>query len=172
MADFDKQEDTILPGKCLAWLCCLRLGSDPTPLSASPTFTDAVTDEDVANVVSRHTGIPVSKLLMGEREKLLHMEAELSKRVVGQAEAVKVISDCVRVARAGLHEHKKPIGCFLFLGPSGVGKTELGKALAEFMFQDESAMVRIDMSEVSTSSTPYQPSLKPLAAYACVVLCV
>lgn len=108
---------------------------------------DAVTESDVAAVISRLTGIPISRLLMGEKEKLLHMEDELRKRIVGQEHALTAISNAVRIARAGLHAHTKPIGCFLFLGPSGVGKTELGKALAEFMFNDEHAMVRIDMSE-------------------------
>jgi ATP-dependent Clp protease ATP-binding subunit ClpB len=115
--------------------------------SDSSMLPDAVTEEDVAAVVSRHTGIPVSRLIMGEREKLLHMEDALERKVVGQRHAVEAISNAVRVARAGLHSHTKPIGCFLFLGPSGVGKTELAKALAEFMFNDPGAMVRIDMSE-------------------------
>lgn len=108
---------------------------------------EAVTEEDVANVVSRSTGVPVSKLLVGEREKLLHMEAELQKKVVGQDEALSAIANSVRIARAGLHAHTKPIGSFLFLGPSGVGKTELAKALAEFMFDDKNALLRVDMSE-------------------------
>lgn len=107
----------------------------------------AVSAEDVAAVVARHTGIPVSKLLDTERERLLHMEDELSTRVVGQAQAVKAISNCVRVSRAGLHAHQRPLGAFLFLGPSGVGKTELAKTLAQFLFDDEGAMVRVDMSE-------------------------
>jgi ATP-dependent Clp protease ATP-binding subunit ClpB len=108
---------------------------------------EVVSAQDVAAVVARHTGIPLSKLVMGEREKLLHLEDHLHKRVVGQDNAVKAISDSVRIARAGLHAHTKPLGSFLFLGPSGVGKTELAKALAEFLFDDESAMVRVDMSE-------------------------
>eukprot|EP01006_Ploeotia_vitrea_P037370 TRINITY_DN66125_c0_g1_i1.p1 TRINITY_DN66125_c0_g1~~TRINITY_DN66125_c0_g1_i1.p1 ORF type:complete len:849 (-),score=446.65 TRINITY_DN66125_c0_g1_i1:592-3138(-) len=108
---------------------------------------DAVTDQDVAAVVSRHTGVPLNKLLLGERERLLNMEDVLRERVVGQEQAVQAISNAVRIARAGLHAHTKPMGAFLFLGPSGVGKTELAKTLADFLFDDESAMVRIDMSE-------------------------
>src|SRR5205814_580987 len=108
---------------------------------------EAVTPEHVAQVVSRWTGIPVDKMLEGEREKLLHMEAELGKRVVGQAEAVRAVSTAVRRARAGLQDPNRPMGSFMFLGPTGVGKTELTKALAAFLFDDERAMVRIDMSE-------------------------
>ena len=106
-----------------------------------------VTDEEIAEVVSKWTGIPVSKMLEGEREKLLRMEAELGKRVVGQTEAVKSVSDAIRRARAGLSDPNRPSGSFLFLGPTGVGKTELTKALAHFLFDTEEAMVRIDMSE-------------------------
>ena len=106
-----------------------------------------VTAEEIAEVVSRWTGIPVSKMLEGEREKLLHMEDELHKRVVGQDEAVKAVSDAIRRSRAGLSDPNRPNGSFLFLGPTGVGKTELCKALAEFMFDTTDAMVRIDMSE-------------------------
>lgn len=113
----------------------------------SALMPDAVTSEDVADVVSRSTGIPISRLLMGEKEKLLHMEEKLSKRVVGQSPAIAAICNAVRIARAGLHPHNKPIASFLFLGPTGVGKTELSKALAEFLFDDETAMTRIDMSE-------------------------
>lgn len=108
---------------------------------------DQVTVQDVANVVARRTGIPVAKLMMGEKEKLLHMEEELTKSVIGQAEAVKTISNCVRVSRAGLHAHNRPVGVFLFCGPSGVGKTELAKSLNQFLFADSTAMVRVDMSE-------------------------
>jgi len=108
---------------------------------------EAVTEESIAQVVSRWTGIPVDKMLEGEREKLLHMESSLEKRVVGQDEAVKAIANAVRRARAGLQDPNRPIGSFLFLGPTGVGKTELTKALAAFLFDDDSAMVRIDMSE-------------------------
>jgi ATP-dependent Clp protease ATP-binding subunit ClpB len=109
--------------------------------------TEAVTAENIAQVVSRWTGIPVDKMLEGEREKLLHMESDLEKRVVGQDEAVRAISNAVRRARAGLQDPNRPIGSFLFLGPTGVGKTELTKALAAFLFDDDTAMVRIDMSE-------------------------
>jgi ATP-dependent Clp protease ATP-binding subunit ClpB len=108
---------------------------------------EAVTANHIAQVVSRWTGIPVDKLLEGEREKLLKMEEALAKRVVGQEEAVEAVSTAVRRARAGLQDPNRPIGSFMFLGPTGVGKTELTKALAEFLFDDETAMVRIDMSE-------------------------
>jgi len=108
---------------------------------------DEVTAEEIATVVSRWTGIPVSRMLEGEREKLLHMEQRLSQRVIGQDDAVTAVSDAVRRNRAGLGDPHRPIGSFLFLGPTGVGKTELCKALAEFLFDDENAMVRIDMSE-------------------------
>ena len=108
---------------------------------------EAVTADHVAQVVSRWTGVPVDKMLEGEKEKLLKMEAELAKRVVGQREAVEAVSTAVRRARAGLQDPNRPIGSFMFLGPTGVGKTELTKALASFLFDDETAMVRIDMSE-------------------------
>ena len=108
---------------------------------------DKVTAEEIAQVVARWTGIPVSKMLEGEREKLLQMEAQLHARVVGQEEAIKVVSDAVRRSRAGLSDPDRPSGSFLFLGPTGVGKTELCKALAEFLFDSSDAMVRIDMSE-------------------------
>jgi ATP-dependent Clp protease ATP-binding subunit ClpB len=108
---------------------------------------EAVTDEDVAQVVSRWTGIPVDKMLEGEREKLLHMEATLRARVIGQEEAVAAVSRAVRRARAGLQDPNRPIGSFLFLGPTGVGKTELTKALAGFLFDDDQAICRLDMSE-------------------------
>ncbi len=108
---------------------------------------EAVTPDQIAAVVSRWTGIPVDKMLEGEREKLLHMEEELVKRVVGQREAVKAVSTAVRRARAGLQDPNRPMGSFMFLGPTGVGKTELTKALAAFLFDDEHALLRIDMSE-------------------------
>jgi len=108
---------------------------------------EAVTPDQIAAVVSRWTGIPVERMLEGEREKLLHMEDSLSKRVVGQREAIDAISTAVRRARAGLQDPNRPIGSFMFLGPTGVGKTELSKALAAFLFDDESALIRIDMSE-------------------------
>jgi ATP-dependent Clp protease ATP-binding subunit ClpB len=113
----------------------------------SALVNEAVTPEHIAQIVSRWTGIPVDKMLEGEREKLLHMESSLEKRVVGQDEAVRAISNAVRRARAGLQDANRPIGSFLFLGPTGVGKTELTKALASFLFDDDTAMVRIDMSE-------------------------
>ncbi|MFA6504402.1 MAG: ATP-dependent chaperone ClpB [Patescibacteria group bacterium] len=108
---------------------------------------DAVTEEDVAGVVSRWTHIPVSRMLEGEAKKLANLEAELAKRVVGQKEAVHAVANAIRRSRAGLSEPKRPIGSFLFLGPTGVGKTELAKALAESMFDDENAIIRLDMSE-------------------------
>ncbi|KAA0206373.1 ATP-dependent chaperone ClpB [Candidatus Uhrbacteria bacterium] len=108
---------------------------------------DAVTDEDIATVVARWTGIPVSRMLESESTKLAKLEDELHKRVIGQEEAVKAVSNALRRSRAGISEEKRPIGSFLFLGPTGVGKTELAKALAEAMFDDEDALVRIDMSE-------------------------
>jgi ATP-dependent Clp protease ATP-binding subunit ClpB len=108
---------------------------------------EAVTPEHIASIVSRWTGIPVDKMLQGERDKLLHMEDKLRDRVIGQEEALSHVSNAVRRARSGLQDASRPIGSFLFLGPTGVGKTELTKALAEFMFDDESALIRIDMSE-------------------------
>jgi len=110
-------------------------------------INEEVRDEDIAAVVSRWTGIPVDKMLQGERDRLMQMEAHLQKRVIGQTEAVAAVANAVRRARAGLQRRNQPIGTFLFLGPTGVGKTELAKALAEFLFDDESAMLRIDMSE-------------------------
>lgn len=108
---------------------------------------EEVTREDIAEVIAKWTGVPVTKLMQGEREKLLHLEEELHKRVVGQEEAISAVSDAIRRSRAGLQDPKKPIGSFLFLGTTGVGKTELAKALAEYLFDDENAMTRIDMSE-------------------------
>jgi ATP-dependent Clp protease ATP-binding subunit ClpB len=113
----------------------------------SALIKEEVTREDIAEVVAKWTGIPVMKMLQGEREKLLHLEEELHKRVVGQEEAIEAVSDAVRRSRAGLQDMKKPVGTFLFLGTTGVGKTELAKALAEYLFDDENAMTRIDMSE-------------------------
>jgi ATP-dependent Clp protease ATP-binding subunit ClpB len=110
-------------------------------------LTEEVTEEDVAEVVSKWTGIPVSRLMEGEVEKLIHMEDRLHERVIGQDEAVEAVSGALRRSRAGLSDPDRPIGSFLFLGPTGVGKTELARALAEFMFDSEQAMVRIDMSE-------------------------
>lgn len=106
-----------------------------------------VTDEEIAEVVSKWTGIPVAKMLDGERDKLLNMEQHLADRVIGQTEALKAVSNAVRRSRAGLSDPNRPNGSFLFLGPTGVGKTELCKALADFLFDTEDAMVRIDMSE-------------------------
>jgi ATP-dependent Clp protease ATP-binding subunit ClpB len=113
----------------------------------SRMLKEEVTADDIAGVVSRWTGIPVTKMIQSEREKLLHLEAELHKRVAGQHEAIEAISDAIRRSRAGLQDKRKPIGSFIFLGTTGVGKTELAKALAEFLFNDEHSMVRIDMSE-------------------------
>jgi ATP-dependent Clp protease ATP-binding subunit ClpB len=110
---------------------------------------EEVDEEDVAGVVSKWTGIPVSKMLSSEMEKLVHLEAELAKRVVGQDEAIKAVSDAVRRSRAGVAEENRPSGSFIFLGPTGVGKTETAKALASFLFNDENAMIRLDMSEYS-----------------------
>lgn len=113
----------------------------------NPIINEAVTPEDIAEVVAKWTGIPVSKMLESEKDKLLRMEEELHKRVVGQDEAIKAVSDAVRRSRAGLQNEKRPIGSFMFLGTTGVGKTELAKALAEFLFNDENLITRIDMSE-------------------------
>jgi ATP-dependent Clp protease ATP-binding subunit ClpB len=114
---------------------------------------EEVDSEDIAEVVSRWTGIPVKRMLQSEREKLLHLEEELHKRVIGQDEAIGALSDAVRRSRAGLQDRKKPIGSFIFLGTTGVGKTELAKALAEFLFNDENSMTRIDMSEYQERHT-------------------
>ncbi|PWK77093.1 ATP-dependent Clp protease ATP-binding subunit ClpB [Mucilaginibacter oryzae] len=115
--------------------------------SDSRMLKEEVTADDIAGVVSRWTGIPVSKMIQSEREKLLNLEAELHKRVAGQEEAIEAISDAIRRSRAGLQDKRRPIGSFIFLGTTGVGKTELAKALAEYLFNDEGALVRIDMSE-------------------------
>lgn len=114
---------------------------------------EEVGSEEIAEVVSEWTGIPVSKLLEGERERLLRMEEALHRRVVGQEEAVEAVSNAVRRARAGLQDPNRPIGTFIFLGPTGVGKTELARALAEFLFDTEEAMIRIDMSEYQERHT-------------------
>ena len=118
-----------------------------------PIITEAVTPEDIADVVSRWTGIPVSKMLESEKTKLLRMEDELHHRVVGQEEAIRAVADAVRRSRAGLSNEKRPIGSFLFMGTTGVGKTELAKALAEFLFNDENMITRIDMSEYQERHT-------------------
>ena len=119
----------------------------PTGDSRSEMVSETVTASDIAQVVSRWTGIPVDRMLEGEREKLIQMEGSLGKRVIGQEEAVDAVARAVRRSRAGLQDPNRPIGSFMFLGPTGVGKTELTKALAEFLFDDEHAMVRLDMSE-------------------------
>ena len=118
-----------------------------------PIITEAVTPEDIAEIVARWTGIPVNRMLESEKEKLLRMESALHKRVVGQDKAISAVSDAVRRSRAGLSNEHRPIGSFLFMGSTGVGKTELAKALAEFLFNDESMMTRIDMSEYQESHT-------------------
>src|SRR5688572_3416925 len=115
--------------------------------SGSILLKEEVDADDVAEVVARWTGIPVSRLMEGETEKLIHMEERLHQRLIGQDEAVTAVSDAIRRARAGLKDPKRPIGSFIFLGPTGVGKTELARALAEYLFDDETALVRIDMSE-------------------------
>ncbi|TLU88517.1 MAG: AAA family ATPase [Chlorobium sp.] len=109
--------------------------------------------EDIADIVSKWTGIPVSKMLQSERQKLLHIEDELHRRVIGQDDAVNAVSDAVKRSRAGMGDEKRPIGSFIFLGPTGVGKTELARTLAEYLFDDEDAMIRIDMSEYMESHT-------------------
>lgn len=115
--------------------------------AGSPLLKEEVDQEDIASVVSKWTGIPMNKMIQSEREKLLHLEDELGKRVAGQKEAITALSDAVRRSRAGLQDPKRPIGSFIFMGTTGVGKTELAKALAEYLFNDDNAMVRIDMSE-------------------------
>ena len=113
----------------------------------NPMLKEEIDQEDIAEVVAKWTGIPVSKMLQGERDKLLHLEEALGNSVAGQEEAINAIAHAVRRSRAGLQDPKRPIGSFIFLGTTGVGKTALGKALAEFLFNDENAMIRIDMSE-------------------------
>src|SRR5205085_12097373 len=114
---------------------------------------EEVTDADIASIIAKWTGIPVSKILQGEMEKLLHMEENLKKRVVGQDAALEAVANAVRRSRAGLGDPNRPIGSFLFLGATGVGKTELARALAEFLFDDERAMIRLDMSEYMEKHT-------------------
>src|SRR5690606_19374827 len=122
-----------------------KLKAQLNEMRQSPRLLNAeLTAADIADVVSRCTGIHVSKMVQSEREKLLNLEKELHKRVAGQEEAIEAISDAIRRSRAGLSDAKRPIGSFIFLGTTGVGKTELAKALAEFLFDDEQALVRID----------------------------
>ncbi len=121
--------------------------------SGSRLVREEVTADDIAEVVSRWTGIPVSRMLQSEKEKLLHLEEELHRRVIGQDEAIQAVSDAVRRSRAGLQDPKRPIASFIFLGTTGVGKTELAKALAEYLFNDETMMTRIDMSEYQEKHT-------------------
>src|SRR5271165_2223861 len=116
-------------------------------------LNEEVTEEDIAQVVASWTGIPVSRMLEGERQKLIHMEERLQQRVIGQQEAITAVSNAVRRSRSGLQDPNRPVGSFIFLGPTGVGKTETARALAEFLFDSESAMVRIDMSEYMEKHT-------------------
>ncbi len=124
-----------------------ELGEHTQSLGASRLLREEVTPDDIADVVSRWTGIPVNRMKTSERDKLLHLEAELHQRVIGQDDAIQAVSDAVRRSRAGLQDPKRPIGSFIFLGTTGVGKTELARALAEYLFDDETMMTRIDMSE-------------------------
>jgi ATP-dependent Clp protease ATP-binding subunit ClpB len=134
-----------------------QLDAESAKLSAVQSQTkmlkEEVDEDDVAEIVSKWTGIPVSRMMEGEMQKLLHMEDRLRMRVVGQDEAIKIVSDAVRRARAGIQDPNRPIGSFIFMGPTGVGKTELARALAEFLFDDEQAMIRIDMSEYQERHT-------------------
>ena len=117
--------------------------------AGEPMIAEKVGPEEIAEVISSWTGIPVGKLMQGESEKLLHMEEQVGSRLIGQKDAVAAVADAVRRSRAGVSDPDRPTGSFMFLGPTGVGKTELAKALAEFLFDDEHAIVRIDMSEYS-----------------------
>ena len=139
-------------------LAAMERSAGVSPASASrdgraTLLRQEVTDEDIAKVVAAWTHIPVSRMLEGERQKLVKMEERLAQRVVGQKEAIKAVSDAVRRARSGLQDPNRPIGSFIFLGPTGVGKTETARALAEFLFDDENAMIRIDMSEYMEKHT-------------------
>ena len=148
--DIAKREGNLAKAGELSYGVIPGLETQLTDAEASETnlmVEEAVRPEQIAQIVERWTGIPTSKMLEGERDKLLRMEEELGKRVIGQANAVKAVSNAVRRARAGLNDENRPLGSFLFLGPTGVGKTELTKAVAEYLFDDDSAMVRIDMSE-------------------------
>src|SRR5258708_5963992 len=126
-------------------------------------LSDEVTEEDIAEVVGKWTGIPVSRLLEGEVQKLIQMEERLHDRVIGQDEAIEAVSNALRRSRAGLSDPNRPIGSFLFLGPTGVGKTELAKALAEFMFDSQAAIVPLDMSEYMDKHTAPRPAAPPPA---------
>ena len=119
----------------------------------TPMVKEEVDEDDIAAVVARWTGVPVERLLEGETEKLIHMEDRLHQRVVGQDEAIAAVANALRRSRTGLQDPNRPIGSFIFLGPTGVGKTELARALAEFMFDDERAMIRLDMSEYQERHT-------------------
>jgi ATP-dependent Clp protease ATP-binding subunit ClpB len=130
-----------------------KITAAEAPVTGAHLIKDHVDEEDIAEVVARWTGIPVSRLMEGETQKLLHLEEHLHKRVVGQDEAVTAVADAIIRARSGLKDPNRPIGSFIFLGPTGVGKTELGRALAEFLFDDEAAMIRIDMSEYMEKHT-------------------
>ncbi len=132
---------------------CARLTAKEAEGGKPRLLREEVTEEDIAEVVSSWTHIPVSRLQEGEREKLVKMEERLMQRVIGQHEAIVAVSNAVRRARAGLQDENRPIGSFIFLGPTGVGKTELSRALAEFLFDDENAMIRIDMSEYMEKHT-------------------
>jgi ATP-dependent Clp protease ATP-binding subunit ClpB len=134
-------------------LPALEKERDERKPSADPMVKEEVDEDDIAAVVGSWTGIPVSRLLEGETEKLIHMEERLHQRVIGQHAAVEAVSNALRRARSGLQDPDRPIGSFVFLGPTGVGKTELARALAEFMFDDERAMIRIDMSEYQERHT-------------------
>ena len=129
----------------ISLFCARRLAE--TASHSDSLLRDKVTDEEIARIIERGTGIPVSKLMEGERDKLLHLEDILHKRVIGQDEAVARVTEAIIRSRAGIQDPNRPIGSFLFLGPTGVGKTELAKTLAECLFDDERNLVRIDMSE-------------------------
>ena len=130
-----------------------RFNEKQAQWEAENKLDDVVDADDIAEVIHQWTGIPVTQLLESETQKLLHMEERLHERVIGQDEAIKAVSDAIRRARSGLKDPKRPIGSFIFIGPSGIGKTHLAKALAEFLFDDEDALVRIDMSEYREQHT-------------------
>ena len=130
---------------------------DALKAKGSQMLKEEVDREDIAGVVSRWTGIPVNKMLQGEKEKLLLLEDELHKRVIGQDEAIEAVADAIRRSRAGLQDTKRPLGSFIFMGTTGVGKTEVAKALAEYLFNTENNMVRIDMSEYQEKHSISRP---------------